>query len=424
MAKVGIPIMKLNSKHSGGQTKRKGNQTKALAEGLEERWSSDEDLDRSLTKNNIYFDENGNVVPPISGVELSKQFDEEAANYKESYTIRNGKHAGKVCQRGIKSDAVTGFALIIKPEGEFIDSLTPEQQVQYFYDSYDIVNDIMGINEKTGRNNIRAAVLQVDEQRLHMHCYGMPYTKDGRLCADDVFKLSLYNRFNREYPKRMRERGWQIDDCVSYDIDKVKKLEEAADELERQGKTDEAAAKREEISDYKQEHIEMKKKSKSGGKPKKQYVIDKLEEKTETLTNKYNDLFLLEHNKQCQITKLSDEVDEKKQELRDTNQEIDEKRQELERITEEKRQAEKVIAQADIATRELEEEKRLFAEEQQRERQKIAEDIAEAARNKAESQRLLHSAQTVTRANNDAAAAVSTLETPKATPNTNRFLKW
>ena len=280
MAKVGIPLLKLTDSHKGGQTKRKGNQTRAMGEALEERWSNDPDLDRTKTKDNVYFDENLNVVAPISGVDLSKAFNEEAADYKEEVTIRKGAHAGQTFYRGLKSNAVTGGAIIIKPEIGFLDNLTDEEEDRFWSDTMCVVSDIVGKNEKTGRNNLRAAVLHKDEKNRHVHGFFMPYKKDGRLCADEFFTLKLYSRFNREFPKRMRELGWDIDDCVSYDLEKVQRLEKEAAELSEQGKEDEAAAKRQEIEDYKQEHIKEKK-AKKNGISKKEYVNNKLSESIE-----------------------------------------------------------------------------------------------------------------------------------------------
>lgn len=324
MAKVGIPIMKLSSHHKGGQTKRSGNQTRALGEAFEERWSNAPDLDKSKTKDNVYFDENGCRVPSISGVELSKAFDEEAANYTETVTVKKGVHAGKTYTRGLKENAVTGFSIIVKPEGEFIDNLTPEEKERFWNDTREIMNDIMGKNPKTGRNNIRAMVIQKDEAHEHLHCGGMPYDKDGRLCSANVFKLTLYRRFNEEYPQRMREKGWQIDNCTSYDVERMQELEKEAKALEEQGRTAEAEEKRAEIEYTKEYHVKNKKKS---GLSKRDYLDNKNRETEERLKKEEKYLNVRKED----LKELADDIKEQRRLLAEEREALEKEKAELRR---------------------------------------------------------------------------------------------
>ena len=50
----------------------------------------------------------------------------------------------------------------------------------------------------------------------------MGYTKSGELCVDKVINPKLYKKLNQEYPHRMREMGWDIEDCTTYDTEKAK----------------------------------------------------------------------------------------------------------------------------------------------------------------------------------------------------------
>ena len=77
-----------------------------------------------------------------------------------------------------------------------------------------------------GADNIRATALHRDEQAPHKHYFGMGYTKSGELCVDKVINPKLYKRLNQEYPQKMREMGWDIEDCTVYDSDKVKSMTE------------------------------------------------------------------------------------------------------------------------------------------------------------------------------------------------------
>ena len=77
-----------------------------------------------------------------------------------------------------------------------------------------------------GTDNIRATALHRDELGLHKHYYGMGYTRSGELSVDKVINPRLYKRLNQEYPQKMSELGWDIDDCIIYDTDKVKDMTE------------------------------------------------------------------------------------------------------------------------------------------------------------------------------------------------------
>lgn len=199
--KCGMPWMKLNSKsYSIGSKKAEhhGNNKAVMCEALKERWSRDKDLDRSKTKHNLYYGYD-------SGLQLLSDIDKEIADMSEKLR-RNGK-------RGIREDAITSFAGIVKPDKEVMENLTLKQRICFFRDALDLLIEKFGVNPKTGKNNIRSAVIQVDEGNVHMHYFGVPYTKDGRLSAKEVFTPKLSRWLNEEFPKLMNERGWNLELC-------------------------------------------------------------------------------------------------------------------------------------------------------------------------------------------------------------------
>lgn len=243
--KIGIPILKLNNHHT--KTKRKGYMRAVFCEGLEERWGTDPDIDCSRTLLNEYTGEYR------SGQALTAAITAEAEAYSKEQ-----RQQGK---RGLRSDAIIGWAAIVKPPAEWINSLSPEQRKSFFNDSRKIMYDLMGHDEK-GRSNIRATVLHHDEAGDHEHYYGAAKMPDGRFCGKDLINLKLFRRFNREYPKKMREIGWDIDDCTVYDPEKVAEMTESQAE------------------EYKQECIK-KKKSRKTGQDSKVYKAQKELEKIE-----------------------------------------------------------------------------------------------------------------------------------------------
>ena len=204
--KVGITTLKLtNQRSTKSRAKRTGFLRAVVCEGLSERWGKDEDIDRNRSCFNTY-------TGITSGVELAENMTKEAAEYSAQRKAAGG--------RALRADAAIGWAMIIKPPADVINAMSPGQQIKFFADSDKIITAIMGAD------NIRATALHRDEQAPHKHYFGMGYTKSGELCVDKVINPKLYKQLNQEYPQKMREMGWDIEDCTVYDSDKVKSMTE------------------------------------------------------------------------------------------------------------------------------------------------------------------------------------------------------
>ena len=172
--KVGITTLKLtNQRSTKSRAKRTGYLRAVVCEGLSERWGKDEDIDRSRSCRNTY-------TGITSGVALAEALTKEAAEYSAQRKAAGG--------RALRADAAIGWAMILKPPAEIINTMSPEQQVKFFEDSDKILVDIMG------DDNIRATALHRDEQAPHKHYYGMGYTKSGELCVDKVINPKLYKQ--------------------------------------------------------------------------------------------------------------------------------------------------------------------------------------------------------------------------------------
>lgn len=202
--KVGITTLKLtNQRSTKSRAKRTGFLRAVVCEGLSERWGKDEDIDRNRSCFNTY-------TGITSGVELAENMTKEAAEYSAQRKAAGG--------RALRADAAISWAMILKPPAEIINAMPPEQQMKFFTDSDKIIHDMMGVD------NIRATALHRDEQAPHKHYFGMGYTRTGELCVDKVINPKLYKKLNQEYPQKMRELGWDIEDCTIYDAEKVKDM--------------------------------------------------------------------------------------------------------------------------------------------------------------------------------------------------------
>lgn len=238
---VGMPVIKLdNQDHFGETDKHAGNAEAVVKEALEERQSSDPDLDSEKTKDNVYHGER-------SGEKLLAKWNKEADEYR--VVDKNGK------QKKLRSDAGIGFAGICKPEMDFINSLSPEEQKKLLQDSEDVIREIF--EEK--KLVIDTVVWHWDEGAPHLHYFGHdPEYKLGKKLG-----LPLYKALNdTQYPKKMREKGWDVNSLKGYDLEAAQKMTEG------------------ELKKYKEDHIHAKKEH---GKNAKKFKANKDRAKEQAL---------------------------------------------------------------------------------------------------------------------------------------------
>ena len=83
-------------------------------------------------------------------------------------------------QRAVRKDAIVMAQVLVTSDSGFFSRLSPEQQKQFFKDSYDFLAD------RYGRENVISATVHLDERTPHMHFNFVPVTADGRLSAKSV----------------------------------------------------------------------------------------------------------------------------------------------------------------------------------------------------------------------------------------------
>lgn len=258
--KVGIPVLKL--KPGATPSKNCGNLRKIAEEAMTERATNDPDIERKLSSTNVY------AGVSHSGEEVADMIEAEAQEYSDSLVAEGG--------RKLRSDAVIGFSLIVKPPAEWVNLLSDSQREKFFADSDSV------IAEMVGGDNIRATALHRDEQGEHKHYIGMPYTPDGRLCAKEVINLRLFHRLNDEYPAQMRQRGWaEIETCEVYDsaaarqeIDRRVAVKKKAKSYQHAPLTDE------DVAEVKVSYnAEIRAKKKESGRSSREYKRDRDVEK-------------------------------------------------------------------------------------------------------------------------------------------------
>ena len=208
---VGLPCMKLSlspstQKHNG---KKAGTcSVKAAWDEMRDvRRGRDETIDRSMTDQNVWLC--GSTDMDLEA-EIQKYIDQVNADKKA-----HGK-------RVLRCDAVTGIEMIEKPPMEYMEKLSREEQIRFLRASSDVMDQILK-DWKPDWITV-AQVIHFDEfggKAPHTHRIVVPLTKDknGVLAfnAKVEFNLKFFTFVNTEYPKRMRERGYEVEDCKVYD---------------------------------------------------------------------------------------------------------------------------------------------------------------------------------------------------------------
>lgn len=156
-----------------------------------------------------------------SGFQCWDYMEDRANSYTTHIKMKNGREV----DRRLKSDAVVGYAIIFNPPEEVCVDWTDEQYSKFFEDSWEFMK------QKEPRlfrdENIVLDAIHYDEgvdkagRSKHKHIAGEARDKDGRYCGT-LIDAKMLAEINKEYPKFMREHGWDMDDLDCTDWDKYK----------------------------------------------------------------------------------------------------------------------------------------------------------------------------------------------------------
>ena len=226
---VGLSCMKLSLSPSTQKHHDKKSGTCSVKSAWEEmndlRKGRDETIDRTLTNQNIWI-VGSSEMDMVT--EIQKKIDLVNADKKA-----HGK-------RALRSDAVTGIEMIEKPPLDYMERLSREEQVQFLKNSSDTMDSIL--REWNPDWITMACVLHFDEfggKSPHAHRIVVPLTKDkdGILSfnAKAEFNLKFFTFVNKEYPRRMRERGYAVEDCKIYEEMTPEEKEEHRQNKEEHG---------------------------------------------------------------------------------------------------------------------------------------------------------------------------------------------
>lgn len=212
--KVGIPVMKCSLNPSQTVNAKTGKKSKTCSIDLawkemnNERIGRDLDIDETLTHNNVWME--GSTEDNVAKI-VQNKIDEINQIRKE-----NGK-------RSLRKDAVSVIEIIEKPNIEYMSNLLYDEKVSFLNTSHGVIKELLG--EWNPDWTILESVQHHDEfggLSAHNHSLVMLTTVDDNdLPGMNAFKevnLKFYSFINKNYPKMMREYGYEVEDVRTYDM--------------------------------------------------------------------------------------------------------------------------------------------------------------------------------------------------------------
>lgn len=124
-------------------------------------------------------------------------------NYKTD--IENFINENKSTPRAVRKDAVLINEWIITSDKKFFENLNQEETREFFSSAKDF------FAENFGEENIRYAIVHLDESTPHMHMGIVPFDKDNKLSAKRMFNREALRNIQEELPKYLQEKGFDIE---------------------------------------------------------------------------------------------------------------------------------------------------------------------------------------------------------------------
>jgi flagellar biosynthesis GTPase FlhF len=193
--------------------KHRANGGKILREAGEERHSKTNHLDRTLSHLNAY-------TGFASGDECWDDMEARAGAYRQKVKGKTKTGEEIIREKGLRKDAVIGWAVIIHPADEATRDWTWEEFDRFDCDSMAVLAEICP--ELFREANVRMTATHKDEVGKHRHRFGDCIAEDGSYCGNRI-DAKLLIKINEQFPRMMRERGWPVADMDTTDWERAKK---------------------------------------------------------------------------------------------------------------------------------------------------------------------------------------------------------
>jgi len=106
--------------------------------------------------------------------------------------------------KAIRKDAVVACGFICTSDRAFFEGLSQTEKDGFFQASHNF------LKERYAERNIISSKVHYDETTPHLHVYIVPVTGDGRLSAKSIFTPKELRSLQDDYPRHMRENGFDL----------------------------------------------------------------------------------------------------------------------------------------------------------------------------------------------------------------------
>lgn len=199
-----------------GDEKHRANGGKILREMYQERYGKTVTIDREYSYLNEY-------VGATSGDEMWDKLIDEADNYK-IVSIRKGKEY----RRALPEKSAIGMSVIFKLPYEYSAQLSVAENAKFYSDTEDVLAELYP--DVFAKKNIRGYTIHRDEGipnsdiekgSEHKHQVYVPRDRNDRYCGNLV-DVKMFANICKQYPAKMREKGWDFEDLDTTDWDRYK----------------------------------------------------------------------------------------------------------------------------------------------------------------------------------------------------------
>lgn len=149
------------------------------------------------------FSNHSNKDIDVSKSHLNYDILDKVKSYKTD--IEGYINANKSSKRAVRKDAVLVCEWIITSDSDFFESMSPADTREYFQTAIDF------FAERYGSKNLMYAQVHLDERTPHMHLGIVPFDKDNKLTAKNMFDREALQDIQNELPLYMNERGFKVE---------------------------------------------------------------------------------------------------------------------------------------------------------------------------------------------------------------------
>lgn len=251
--------------------------------------------------NERIFKQHSNKDIDIERSHLNYELTDRDRSMSYEKQIKNYIDENKISKRAIRKDAVLCDEWIITSDKDFFAKLTPEETRRFFETSKNY------FAENYGLENIAYASVHLDENTPHMHM-GIVPMKQGKLSSKSIFNREELKKIQDELPKYLSQYGFYLQ---RGELDSTKKHLSTQEYKDKQ----EVLQKIEKQIDEKfDKMIEFN---------------SELNQMNKALTNKVNDLKMVDEEKNKMLSNLDHELSEKQDTLSHLEKEINTKKEDL-----------------------------------------------------------------------------------------------